>query len=146
MALWRASVPDSAPGAFPFELTDPEWRARLSETEYAVLRQSATEEPYSSPLDALFEPGTYVCAGCGNEVYSSEHKFDSGTGWPSFWRALAEDVVGRRPDPKLLGLAIEAHCARCGGHLGHVFEDGPEPTGLRHCINGVALAFTAHAA
>ncbi|WP_308915700.1 peptide-methionine (R)-S-oxide reductase MsrB [Jannaschia sp. LMIT008] len=129
-------------GLFAIELSDAEWRARLTEAEYAVLRQSGTEQPFSSPLNDETRPGAYACAGCGNVVYDAAHKFDSGTGWPSFWQATAGDVVGQRPDPAILGLAIEAYCARCGGHLGHVFDDGPEPTGLRHCINGIALDFT----
>ncbi|WP_308918365.1 peptide-methionine (R)-S-oxide reductase MsrB, partial [Jannaschia sp. LMIT008] len=128
-------------GAFAFELTDAQWRDRLTEAEYAILRESGTEQPFSSPLDGETRPGTYACAGCGNVVYDGAHKFDSGTGWPSFWQALPGDVVGERPDPAILGLAIEAYCGRCGGHLGHVFDDGPPPTGLRHCINGIALDF-----
>ena len=128
-------------GAFEVDLSEDEWRDRLTEAEYAILRQSGTEQPYSSPLNDEARSGTYACAGCGNVVYDADHKFDSGTGWPSFWQATAGDVVGQRPDPAILGLAIEAYCARCGGHLGHVFDDGPEPTGLRHCINGIALDF-----
>lgn len=145
VAVRRAAAPDSAPGAFPVTLTEAEWHVRPAGAEYAVLRQSATEEPFSSPLDALYEPGVYACAGCGNEVYSSEHKFDSSTGWPPFWQALAGDVVGLRPDPKLFGLAMEAHCARHGGRPGHVFGDSPPPTGLRHSINGAPVQIAASA-
>ncbi|MBM2576158.1 peptide-methionine (R)-S-oxide reductase MsrB [Jannaschia sp. Os4] len=142
-AAWWWAGRDRPAGLFEFELSDAEWEARLSEAEYAVLRLSATEEPFSSPLNDETRAGSYACAGCGNVVYDAAHKFDSGTGWPSFWQATAGDVVGVRPDPKILGLATEAFCARCGGHLGHVFDDGPEPTGQRHCINGIALDFAA---
>ncbi|KIT15176.1 Peptide methionine sulfoxide reductase MsrB [Jannaschia aquimarina] len=139
-AWWRSSR--TRPNrAFPFSLTEEEWRARLTDEEYAILRDSGTERAFSSPLDGETREGTYTCAGCGNPVYSSEHKYDSGTGWPSFTQAVSDDAVGERPDPKLLGLAIEIYCANCGGHLGHVFEDGPPPTGRRHCINGIALDF-----
>lgn len=129
-------------GDFPFELSDAEWRERLSEEAYYVLREHGTEYAFSSPLDKSYEPGTYHCAGCEQPLYSSEVKYDSRTGWPSFWEALP-DAVGTSTDTSLLMVRTECHCANCGGHLGHIFDDGPEPTGKRHCINGVALKFVA---
>ena len=127
---------------FEIDLTPEEWRERLTEAEFAVLRQEATERPFTSPLNDNKAAGTYVCAGCANPLYASETKFDSGTGWPSFYAAI-EGGVGTKVDYKLILPRTEVHCARCGGHLGHVFDDGPAPTGKRHCINGVALDFVA---
>lgn len=118
-----------------------EWKAELTSQEYAVLREAATERPYSSDLLDIKEPGIFVCAACGNELYENEHKFESGTGWPSFDRAI-EGGVAYGSDSKLGYQRDEVHCAKCGGHLGHVFNDGPrETTGKRHCINGVAMDF-----
>lgn len=130
-------------GTFPVDLSRREWRARLTKAEFAVLREGDTEAPFSSPLDGVWEDGTYQCAGCGNPVYSSETKFDGGTGWPSFWNAISAEAVGTGTDYTLIVPRTEVHCARCGGHLGHVFEDGPDPTGRRHCINGLVLTFRA---
>ena len=124
----------------PFKLSDAEWRKRLSPQAYAVLRQAATEAPFSSPLNDQHGKGTFVCAGCALPLFASSTKFDSGTGWPSFYTHLP-NAVGERTD-RTLGMArTEVHCARCAGHLGHVFDDGPRPTGLRYCMNGVAMRF-----
>ena len=128
-------------GAFEINLTEEEWRQRLTEEQFAVLRQEKTERAFSSPLNEEKRKGAFHCAGCDNPLYSSEHKFDSGTGWPSFWQPIRDDAVGYKDDWFLIVRRTEVHCARCGGHQGHVFEDGPPPTGLRHCINGVALKF-----
>ena len=112
----------------------------LNRMEYKVMRREGTEPAGSSPLDKLFAAGTYHCRGCDLPVYRSEHKFDSGTGWPSFWQAIP-GAVGTKPDRKLLRVRTEVHCSRCGSHLGHIFDDGPKPTGKRHCLNGVSLVF-----
>jgi peptide-methionine (R)-S-oxide reductase len=139
---WIASRPEaSAVDSYSVDLSPEEWAARLTPAEFEILRDEATEPPYSSPLDALFEPGIYACAGCANPAYSSEHKYDSGTGWPSFWQAIAPDRIGTKADYKLVLPRTEVHCARCGGHFGHIFDDGPSPTGKRHCLNGLALDF-----
>jgi peptide-methionine (R)-S-oxide reductase len=125
---------------FEVSLSEDEWRKRLTAQQFAVLRQAATERARSSPLNAEKRPGTYLCAGCELPVYSSKTKFESGTGWPSFWQPL-ENAVRTRPDKGLLFTRTEVHCRRCGGHLGHVFDDGPPPTGKRYCMNGAALTF-----
>ena len=127
---------------FEVTLTDAEWRARLSPQVYDVLRAEGTERAFTSPLNDEKRSGTFHCAGCDLAVYPATAKFDSGTGWPSFWQAVP-GAVGTKADPGLFGDRTEVHCARCGGHLGHVFDDGPAPTGKRHCINGVALTFRA---
>ena len=120
--------------------TDEEWRKTLTPEQFEVLRKHGTERAGSSPLDANYTPGTYQCAGCALPLYSSETKFHSGTGWPSFWKPL-DNAVGTTSDNSYFMSRTEVHCRRCGGHLGHVFEDGPKPTGLRYCMNGVALKF-----
>jgi peptide-methionine (R)-S-oxide reductase len=121
--------------------SEAEWRRRLSPEAYAVLRTAATEMPFSSPLDHETRAGLYACAGCDLVLFSSRTKFDSGTGWPSFWAPLS-NAVATRTDRSLLEVRTEVRCRRCDGHLGHVFDDGPRPTGLRYCMNGVALRFT----
>ena len=130
----------TAKESFPFSLSETQWRKRLTQAEYRVLREEGTERAYSSPLNEEKRSGTYACAGCGNHAFSSRTKFESGTGWPSFYRPL-KGGVGTSTDYKLGYPRTEVHCARCGGHLGHVFDDGPAPTGKRYCMNGVALDF-----
>jgi peptide-methionine (R)-S-oxide reductase len=128
------------PGTFAVSHADEEWRRRLSPEQYRVLREHGTERAGTSPLDREKRSGTFRCAGCGQPLFSSEQKFDSGTGWPSFWRPL-DGAVGTSEDRSFFMRRTEVHCSRCGGHLGHVFEDGPPPTGLRYCMNGVAMTF-----
>lgn len=122
------------------DLTDAQWKERLTPEQYKVLRKDGTESAFSSPLDKNYAPGTYVCAACDLPLFKSSTKFDSGTGWPSFYAPI-EGHVAKKKDFLLFIPRTEYHCARCGGHQGHVFEDGPEPTGLRYCNNGVALKF-----
>jgi peptide-methionine (R)-S-oxide reductase len=122
------------------KLTDADWRKRLSTQAYEVLRKRGTERPFTNPLDHEKRRGIFACAGCGLPLFSSDTKFDSGTGWPSFYRPLP-DAVATRTDRSLFMERTEVHCRRCLGHLGHVFDDGPPPTGLRYCMNGVALTF-----
>jgi len=131
---------EAAEGSFEFILTDAEWQARLSPEAYQVLRHEATERPFTSPLNEEKRAGTFHCAGCDLPLFASETKYDSGTGWPSFNDHLP-GAIGTSEDTSLFMVRTEVHCARCGGHQGHVFPDGPEPTGLRYCINGVALKF-----
>jgi peptide-methionine (R)-S-oxide reductase len=127
-------------GNFEVTHTDEEWQKLLTPEQYNVLRKHGTERAGSSPLDHEKRVGTFVCAGCDLPVYSSETKFDSGTGWPSFWAPL-DNAIGTSEDKSWFATRTEVHCRRCGGHLGHVFEDGPPPTGLRYCMNGVAMKF-----
>ena len=138
----RGGRPAFAAGDGGFEIvrTEAEWRAVLTEAQYRVLREEATEYPFTSPLNHEKRAGMFHCAGCGLAVYSSAKKYDSGTGWPSFWEA-EPDAVGTREDRSHFMVRTECHCRRCGGHFGHIFDDGPPPTGLRHCINGLALTF-----
>jgi peptide-methionine (R)-S-oxide reductase len=125
---------------FPVNRSPTEWRQSLGPQRYAVLREAATERPFSSPLNKEHRRGVFVCAGCDQPLFRSSTKFDSGTGWPSFWRPLPRAVV-TRADRSMMMVRTEVLCSRCGGHLGHVFDDGPKPTGLRYCMNGLALKF-----
>ena len=120
--------------------TDEEWRAALTPEQFQVLRQHGTERAGTSPLNKEYRPGVFLCAACGKELFKSDSKFESGTGWPSFFTPL-ENAVETNTDRKFGMVRVEVHCARCKGHLGHVFEDGPPPTGLRYCMNGVSLKF-----
>jgi peptide-methionine (R)-S-oxide reductase len=135
-----------AASAASFEVnhSDAEWQALLTPAQYQVLRKEGTERAFTSPLDHETRPGVFACAACNLDLFSSDSKFDSGTGWPSFWKPLP-NAVAQRTDASLWMERQEVHCRRCGGHLGHVFDDGPPPTGLRYCMNGVALKFTAAA-
>jgi peptide-methionine (R)-S-oxide reductase len=143
LAALRLSEGDGAVKAaerFEIEKSDDEWRRLLSKAQYEVLRRHRTEAAGSSPLNNEHRKGTFVCAGCELPVFSSDAKYDSRTGWPSFHSPLA-NAIGTAPDRSFFMVRTEVHCRRCGGHLGHVFEDGPPPTGLRYCMNGVALKF-----
>jgi peptide-methionine (R)-S-oxide reductase len=136
----RVSPAEAADEKFEVTKTDAEWRAQLTPQQYEILRKEGTERPYSSPLNKEKRKGTFACAGCDNALFSSETKFESGTGWPSFWSPI-EGAIETRVDRSLFMRRVEVHCSRCGGHLGHVFDDGPKPTGQRYCMNGVALQF-----
>ncbi len=125
---------------FPVEKTEAEWRAQLSPEAFRVLRQHGTERAGTSPLNLEKRDGTFVCAGCGTPLFKAETKYESGTGWPSFWAPI-EGAVATKTDRSFFMTRTEVHCATCGGHLGHVFPDGPRPTGQRYCMNGVSLAF-----
>jgi peptide-methionine (R)-S-oxide reductase len=138
--LLAPSAVRAAPAGFPVQLSEAEWRRRLSPAAFAVLRRHGTERPGSSPLNREKRRGTYHCAGCRQPLFASATKFESGTGWPSFYAPLG-GAVGFRPDRSAGFPRTEVHCARCGGHLGHVFDDGPKPTGKRFCLNGAALGF-----
>ena len=136
--LFRSTL--RAAKAYAVSRTDAEWKARLTPQQYQVLRQAGTERPFSSPLNNEKRAGTFACAGCEQPLFSSATKFDSGTGWPSFWKPLP-DAVEKKSDRSYGMVRDETLCARCGGHLGHVFDDGPPPTGKRYCLNGDVLTF-----
>ncbi|GLS86195.1 peptide-methionine (R)-S-oxide reductase [Cypionkella aquatica] len=144
LILGAAAVPFGLPAhaktGFAVTHTDAEWRALLTPAQYQVLRQEGTERAFSSPLLKEHRKGTFACAGCALPLYDSATKYDSGTGWPSFWQPL-KNAVGTKTDATLSDTRTEVHCSRCGGHLGHVFNDGPQPTGLRYCMDGVAMTF-----
>ena len=142
MQLFGKSSKAAQTGTFEIAHLDEEWRRRLKPEEYQVLRKHGTERAGTSPLDREKRAGTFVCAGCDLPVFRSETKFDSGTGWPSFWQPI-DNAIGTSVDNTLFMKRTEVHCRRCGGHLGHVFDDGPKPTGLRYCMNGVAMKFRA---
>ena len=128
---------------FPVTKTDAEWKRMLTPAAYQVLRHEDTERPFTSPLNNEHRRGVFVCAADGNLLFDSRTKFDSGTGWPSFYQPISKTAVGTTADRSLFMTRTEVHCAKCGGHLGHVFDDGPKPTGLRYCMNGAAMAFRA---
>ncbi len=125
---------------YEIQKTEQEWKETLTPEQFKVLRKHGTERAGTSPLDKVYDRGTYICAGCGQPLFNADAKFDSGTGWPSFYQPL-EDAIDTKSDRSLFMTRTEVHCSRCGGHLGHVFNDGPKPTGLRYCMNGVSLEF-----
>jgi peptide-methionine (R)-S-oxide reductase len=133
---------DAPAASFEIARTDEEWRRVLAPARYHVLREHGTERAFSSALNDEHRNGTFLCGGCRLPLFSSKTKFDSGTGWPSFWAPL-DDAIATSVDASLVSVRTEVHCRRCGGHLGHVFTDGPRPTGLRYCMNGVAMTFEA---
>jgi peptide-methionine (R)-S-oxide reductase len=137
---FKAAEPAHAAETFSVRKSEAEWRKQLTPEQFEVLRKEGTERPYSSPLNKEHRKGIFACAGCDQKLFSSETKFESGTGWPSFYKPLPH-AVGTHIDNSFLMQRTEVHCAQCGGHLGHVFDDGPKPTGLRYCMNGVAMKF-----
>ena len=138
----RGNASAEPTGKFAVSYTDGEWHKRLTPAQYNVLRQEGTERAYTSPLNDEHRRGVFSCAACEQKLFDAATKFDSGTGWPSFYQPL-KDAVGEHRDSTFGMMRTEVHCARCGGHLGHVFDDGPRPTGLRYCMNGVAMSFDA---
>lgn len=142
LGAFGARASSAASGSFEVMRSKAEWKAMLSNAQYKVMREEGTERAGSSPLDKNYSAGIYHCRGCDLALYPSKTKFDSGTGWPSFYQSLP-NAVGTKEDRKLFSVRTEVHCRRCGSHLGHVFDDGPAPTGKRHCLNGVSLVFKA---
>jgi peptide-methionine (R)-S-oxide reductase len=141
MALFkRAEAPAEADAEYKIRKSEAEWRAELSPEQFRVLRQHGTERAGTSPLNREKRAGTFCCAGCGKPLFDAATKFESGTGWPSFWAPMP-DAVGTTTDRSFFMVRVEVHCADCGGHLGHVFPDGPPPTGQRYCMNGAAMRF-----
>jgi peptide-methionine (R)-S-oxide reductase len=143
-AMGSASAQTSAATSYEITRSESEWRKLLTPAQYKVLRQENTERPFTSPLNDEHRAGVFACAGCGLDLFSSKTKFESGTGWPSFWQPL-DGAVATRTDASFGMERNEVHCRRCGGHLGHVFDDGPKPTGLRYCMNGIAMTFAPKA-
>ena len=141
---WGSGMEAAPGGKFEIDKSEEEWRKLLTPAQYDVLRKHGTERAGTSPLNAEKRKGSFACAGCDLPLFSSETKYESGTGWPSFWQPLS-NAVGTSVDKSFFTTRTEVHCRRCGGHLGHVFEDGPKPTGLRYCMNGVAMKFAPDA-
>lgn len=142
LGAFGARASSAAAGPFEVTRTKAEWKAMLSNLQYKVMREEGTERAGSSPLDKNYSAGTYHCRGCDLALYPSKTKYDSTTGWPSFYQSLP-NAIGTKEDRKLFSVRTECHCRRCGSHLGHIFSDGPAPTGKRHCLNGVSLVFKA---
>ncbi|MDG3580174.1 peptide-methionine (R)-S-oxide reductase MsrB [Rhizobium sp. YJ-22] len=145
LAIGTGPLLAATPGSFTVSRSKDEWRSLLTPEQFSILREQGTERPGSSALLAEHRKGTFSCAGCNQALFSSDTKFESGTGWPSFWAPL-DNAVGMTRDASHGMVRVEVHCSRCGGHLGHVFNDGPRPTGLRYCMNGFAMTFTPAAA
>ena len=141
VALSAVGIAPASAVSFRVTMSDAEWRKKLGEASYQVLRHEDTERPFSSPLNDEHRKGTFICKGCDNALYASNTKFDSKTGWPSFWQPIDKGAVTTTTDNKLGYTRVAVNCADCGGHLGHVFRDGPKPTGLRYCMNGLAMKF-----